>query len=115
MDRELVAEARGLIAACSDRADVAAAVRTTDGQTFTGVNLQHESGGACAEIVALARARGASVSPPAVLVAARADGVVTPCGRCRQVLWDRFAGTLTVVPLNDRLVKVDVAHLLPLP
>ncbi len=114
-ERDLVNEVRGLILACSDGVNVAAAVRTVVGETFTAVNLQHETGGACAEIVALARARGESRSPPALLVAARVDGVVTPCGRCRQVLQDRFPTTLTVIQLDDRLVKVTIGRLLPLP
>ncbi len=53
-ERDLVNEVRGRILACSDRANVAAAVRTVVGETFTAVNLQHETGGARAEIVALA-------------------------------------------------------------
>ena len=69
---------------------VGAALRFADGAIVTGTNVENASYGLslCAETVAVAKAlaegrRGGLVE---VAVAASGEGVVTPCGRCRQVL-----------------------------
>jgi cytidine deaminase len=69
---------------------VGAALRFADGAVITGANVENASYGLslCAETVAAAKAlsegrRGGLVE---VAVAASGPGVVTPCGRCRQVL-----------------------------
>jgi len=69
---------------------VGAALRFADGTIVTGTNVENASYGLslCAETVAVARAlgegrRGGLVE---VAVTGSGDGVVTPCGRCRQVL-----------------------------
>ena len=69
---------------------VGAALRFADGAVITGCNVENASYGLslCAETVAVAKAfnegrRGGLVE---VAVTASGDDVVTPCGRCRQVL-----------------------------
>lgn len=69
---------------------VGAALRFADGSVITGCNVENASYGLslCAETVAVAKAfgegrRGGLVE---VAVTASGDDVVTPCGRCRQVL-----------------------------
>jgi cytidine deaminase len=69
---------------------VGAALRFADGTVVTGSNVENASYGLslCAETVAVAKAfnqgrRGGLVE---VAVTASGDDVVTPCGRCRQVL-----------------------------
>ena len=69
---------------------VGAALECKDGRIFRGCNVENASYGLslCAETVAVAKAlaegrRGGLVE---VAVAASGEGVVTPCGRCRQVL-----------------------------
>jgi cytidine deaminase len=69
---------------------VGAALRFADGTVITGSNVENASYGLalCAATVAVARAfndgrRGGLVE---VAVTASGDGMVTPCGRCRQVL-----------------------------
>ena len=69
---------------------VGAALRFADGTVVTGCNVENASYGLslCAETVAVAKAfgegrRGGLVE---VAVTASGDDVVTPCGRCRQVL-----------------------------
>ena len=69
---------------------VGAALRFADGAVITGSNVENASYGLslCAETVAAAKAfnegrRGGLVE---VAVTASGDDVVTPCGRCRQVL-----------------------------
>ena len=74
---------------------VGAALRFADGSVVTGSNVENASYGLslCAETVAVAKAfcdgrRGGLVE---VAVTASADAVVTPCGRCRQVLHELAA------------------------
>ena len=69
---------------------VGAALRFADGTVLTGCNVENASYGLslCAETVAVARALGEGRRAGLVEVAVVASGpdVVTPCGRCRQVL-----------------------------
>ena len=97
-DGELIAAAR----AAAEQAyapyshfRVGAALGFADGAVVTGANVENASYGLslCAETVAVARAladgrRGGLV---AVAVAASGPGIVTPCGRCRQVLHELAA------------------------
>jgi cytidine deaminase len=69
---------------------VGAALRFADGTVVTGCNVENASYGLslCAETVASAKALGAGRRGGLVAVAVASSGpdVVTPCGRCRQVL-----------------------------
>jgi cytidine deaminase len=69
---------------------VGAALRFADGSVITGSNVENASYGLslCAETVAVARAfnEGRRSGLVEVAVTASGDDVVTPCGRCRQVL-----------------------------
>ncbi len=71
---------------------VGAALRFADGTTVTGGNVENASYGLslCAETVAVAKAfaEGRRGGLEAVAVTASGDGLVTPCGRCRQVLFE---------------------------
>ncbi|KAL1849864.1 hypothetical protein Daus18300_013121 [Diaporthe australafricana] len=95
----LVAAAHATIAKVVDPHDskthqVGAAALSADGHTiFTGVNVSHFNGGPCAELVVLGAAAAGGCSAPGMLthmVAVRDDGVnvLSPCGRCRQVMLD---------------------------
>ena len=90
---ELIAAARAAQAnayAPHSQFFVGAALRFVDGAVVTGCNVENASYGLslCAETVAVAKAfgegrRGGLVE---VAVTASAEDIVTPCGRCRQVL-----------------------------
>ncbi|MEO6041482.1 MAG: cytidine deaminase [Croceibacterium sp.] len=90
---DLIAAARGALNhayAPYSKFRVGAALRFADGAVVTGSNVENASYGLslCAETVAVAKAlaegrRGGLVE---VAVAASGPEVVTPCGRCRQVL-----------------------------
>lgn len=92
-DEALIAAARAAAVhsyAPYSRFAVGAALRFADGRVVTGTNVENASYGLalCAETVAVAKAmadgvRGGLVS---VAVTGSGDDVVTPCGRCRQVL-----------------------------
>ena len=69
---------------------VGAALRFADGAVVTGSNVENASYGLslCAETVAVAKAMAEGRRGGLVEVAVTSSGpdVVTPCGRCRQVL-----------------------------
>ena len=69
---------------------VGAALRFADGSVVTGANVENASYGLalCAETVAVARAMADGIRGglEAVAVTGPGDEVITPCGRCRQVL-----------------------------
>lgn len=102
MEQQLVAAARDAMKnahAPYSRFAVGAAVRLIDGSIVTGSNFENASYGLslCAETVALAaaNAQGRLADVEAIAMAGgviEADGricgheVITPCGRCRQVI-----------------------------
>lgn len=93
----------------------AAAARTADGRVFTGVNVYHFTGGPCAEVVVIGAAATQGVTELETIVAVgdRGRGVLPPCGRCRQVLFDYFPDLRVVVGPMDALRVVPVRDLLP--
>jgi len=82
---------------------VASAAISSDGRIFTGMNVHHFAGGACAETVALGNAaanRAADQLTHIVAVGNRNRGVIPPCGRCRQMLLDMCPG-ISVVMVDE--------------
>ena len=92
---------------------VSAAVRTTDGDVVTGVNLAHFTGGPCAEVVALANVVTAGAKAQTI-VAVSANSMLAPCGRCRQILIDYWPEVRVLVPADDgKPMAVTIKELLP--
>lgn len=68
-------------------ASVAAAILTTSGRTYTGVCVSVSCGiGFCAEHAAVAEMLKARETQVEAIVAVCADGILAPCGRCRELL-----------------------------
>jgi cytidine deaminase len=113
----LVEAARLLIRAHGDGEihTVAAAVLDEDDRIHVGLNLYHFTGGPCAELVALAVARGAGARAPQLIVAVgdAGRGVLSPCGRDRQVLADHHPDIHVVVPAGEGHQVVPIGDLLP--
>jgi len=68
---------------------VGAAALTDSGEVVTGVNVENASFGLtfCAEVSLIGKAMTDGLGRPVALVATDSDGnVLTPCGRCRQIL-----------------------------
>lgn len=89
---------------------VGAAIVTTDGTIFTGVNVENSSFGAtnCAERTALFSAVTAGYRDfEAIFIASNLSGkAVFPCGICRQVLAD-FNPKMRVILVNSETKKVE--------
>ena len=108
MDEELIQAASSLVNARTDDANhtTAAAARTGKGLIVTGMNVFHFTGGPCAELDA-----GELVEIVAVGDGGR--GILSPCGRCRQVLSDLYPDLCVIVSTGDSAQSVPVAEPLP--
>ncbi|MEU5908093.1 cytidine deaminase [Micromonospora sp. NPDC047467] len=106
-DRALVQAATAVakLRCRSQHHTVASAARTGDGRVFTGVNVHHETGGACAELVVIGTAatQGVTELETIVTVADRGREVVAPCDRCQAVLRDHFPSLRVIVGPMDAL------------
>ena len=96
---------------------VGAALLTADGKIFRGCNVENASYGltVCAERVALLSAIAAGERAfRAVAVVTDAEEPATPCGPCRQLLWE-YAGDIPVTLSNlDGVVRTfRLSELLP--
>jgi len=126
-DKRLIAAARAAIKRCyrDDWQEVGAALRTRSGKIFTGVNLDAYLGrmAVCAEAVALGRAvvdLGDAGIDTIVAVRHPPPGekdqtiaVVSPCGACRELIFDYDRKARVIVP-NGKLPRVvSIADLLP--
>ncbi len=98
---------------------VGAALETPDGSIITGCNIENASYGLtlCAERVAMYAALAAGHRRfRRIAVVADAKIPATPCGPCRQILWE-FGGDLEVIVANLRREtgRYRLADLYPLP
>ena len=126
-DRELIEAACAAIKQRyrNDWQEVGAALRTRDGRIFTGVNLDAYLGrmAVCAEAVALGKVvtdlgeRGihtiVAVRHPPPEEADQRIAVVSPCGACRELIWDYDREARVIVPGNGDATVVPIADLLP--
>ena len=104
---------------------VGAALRTRSGRIFTGVNLDANLGrmAICAEAVALGRAvTEAGETGIETIVAVRHSDptepdqtihVVSPCGSCRELIWDYDRNARVIVPAADGAAVAAIDELIP--
>ena len=126
-DKELIAAATAAIKLRyrDDWQEVGAALRTRSGKIFTGVNLDAYLGrmAVCAEAVALGRAFvDLGDDGIAMIVAVRHPppgakdqtiSVVSPCGACRELIFDYDPNARVIVPNGKSPSVVAIAQLLP--
>ena len=126
-DRELIAAARDAIRQRyrNDWQEVGAALRTRDGRVVTGVNIDAYLGrmAVCAEAVAIGRAiTEAGDQGIETIVAVRhpepadkdqAIVVVSPCGSCRELIWDYDRNARVIVPGANGPAIAAIGELLP--
>jgi len=121
-DDALIEAARGARAqalAAFSHFKVGAALETTDGRIITGCNIENATYGLtiCAERVAMFKALSEGHRRfTRIAVVADTDEPTSPCGPCRQILWE-FGGNLEVILANLREEKGRhfLQDLLPLP
>ena len=126
-DQELVAAATAAIKSRyrDDWQEVGAALRTRAGKIYTGVNLDAYLGrmAVCAEAVALGRAvvdigdagieTIVAVRHPPPEQKDQAITVVSPCGACRELIFDYDRNARVIVPNGKKPAVVPIADLLP--
>jgi len=98
---------------------VGAALRDDAGRTWTGANVENASYtlGLCAERVAIFHAltHGGRGFTEVVVVTDTAVPT-SPCGACRQILWEFARGATVVMVARGGVTKIaTVADLVPLP
>ncbi|MFZ2089718.1 MAG: cytidine deaminase [Desulfobaccales bacterium] len=97
---------------------VGAAVLTAKGQVFSGGNVENASYGLtlCAERAAIAQAvaeEGADMQIRAIAVVSDRPGPFSPCGACRQVIFEFGPEALVIFPGEEGLLEVPISELLP--
>jgi len=126
-DRELIAAATAAIKLRyrDDWQEVGAALRTRSGQVFTGVNLDAYLGrmAVCAEAIALGRAfvdlgddgidTIVAVRHPPPEQKDQSVAVVSPCGACRELIFDYDPQARVIVPNGRSAAAVRISDLLP--
>src|SRR6185503_18781372 len=102
---DLIAEAtkaRENAAAAYSKYKVGAALRTKAGKVYRGCNVENATYGltVCAERVALLSAIAAGERQfDAIAVVTQSDEPGTPCGPCRQLMWE-YCGDIPVTIAN---------------
>lgn len=96
---------------------VGAALLTTGGEIFTGCNIENASYGLtmCAERVAIFKAVSEGNGEfQKIVVAADTDELTTPCGACRQLIWE-FCGDVEIVltNLDGKIETLRMSELFP--
>jgi cytidine deaminase len=112
IDQKLIDEAklaRENAAAPFSKFKVGAALRTKGGKVFRGCNVENCSYGltVCAERVALLSALAAGEREfDAIVVITQSDEPSTPCGPCRQLMWE-YCGDIDVALTNLAGQRID--------
>ena len=108
-----------------DWQEVGAALRTRSGKVFTGVSLDAYLGrmAICAEAVALGQAITIAGETGIEMIVAvrhpppeeqdRAIAVVSPCGACRELIWDYDRNARVIVPGSNGPESVSIGELIP--
>lgn len=118
-DRELIQAAREAISKNYDNIDflhtVGAALRTTDGRIYVGVNV-YSLHGACAEQIALGTAITNGEREFSAVVAVRGphgEEILPPCGNCCQILKDYAPDCEVILSETDDGMKAKMSEVLP--
>ncbi len=126
-DQELVAAARDAIRQRyrNDWQEVGAALRTRDGRIVTGVNIDAYLGrmAVCAEAVAIGRSITETGNTGIETIVAvrhpkpdetdQSIAIVSPCGSCREIIYDYDANARVIVPNGNDAGVASIAELLP--
>lgn len=101
-----------------ERHTVGAAVLCSSGKTYAGVNVESCGYGPCAEPIAIGMAISQGEREFTTIVAIGGWDtrypLLSPCGNCRQLLWDYSPQVMVLLQKDDKLIKVRIGDLLPL-
>lgn len=97
---------------------VSAVLLASDGQVFTGVNIENASFGLtnCAERTAIFKAVSEGITDfSEIIIYGETEKPISPCGACRQVMAEFFDKDLkvTLVAKDQSTVEMTVGELLP--
>ena len=124
-DRELIEAAEEVLRKNyrPERHTVGAAVRCQSGNIYAGVNVESCGYGPCAEPIAIGAAFSNGERKIEAMVAVCRSGpdggsedefaVLSPCGNCRQLLFDYAPDAKVIYTENGELKKARAADLLP--
>ena len=118
-DRKLIAAATAVLRRCHrpGRHSVGAAVLCPSGRTYTGVNVEACGYGPCAEPVAIGAAfsHGETEITAVAAVGMRRGKLVllSPCGNCRQLIFDYSPDAMVLYSVNGAVHKATASELLP--
>jgi len=119
--RELIDTARSLVTEMdfgegNSAGGVGAAVRTVDGNIYTGVCIDLGSGlGFCAEVSAIAQMVANRETQIDTIVAVTFEGILPPCGRCRETMRQIDPRNLDCTVITNESTDVKLRDLLPSP
>lgn len=118
---ELIDTARRLVGAYQlSNADflagsVACALVTTQGNVYTGINIDVACGiGFCAEHSAISEMLKHRETEIEMIVATRSSAVIPPCGRCRELMYQVDARNLNTKVLVSKEQWMTLDKLLPM-
>jgi cytidine deaminase len=126
-DKELIEAARVAIARRyrDEWQEVGAALRTRDGRIITGVNIDAYLGrmAVCAEAIAIGRSITetgdagidtiVAVRHPEPTEADQTIRIVSPCGSCREIIYDYDPQARVIVPDGNGATVMSIGILLP--
>jgi cytidine deaminase len=118
-DRELIDAAVAVLRRCyrKGRHTVGAAVRCPSGKVYVGVNVEACGYGPCAEPIAIGAAFSNGEGEITSIVAVKRRGrryvVLSPCGNCRQLVFDYSPEAAVLYSHNGRVYRAAARDLLP--
>jgi cytidine deaminase len=118
-DEKLIEAARKTLRAAylPGRHTVGSAVLCPSGRVYVGVNVEACGYGPCAEPIAIGAAFTAGERRLAKIVAVcKVDDdypVLSPCGNCRQLVFDYSPEAMVILDVDGKVVKTEARNLLP--
>jgi cytidine deaminase len=101
-----------------ERHTVGAAVLCASGKIYAGVNVESCGYGPCAEPIAIGMAISQGEREFVTIVAVGGGNtdylVMSPCGNCRQLLWDYAPKVSVLLNNSGKLIKVGISDLIPI-
>lgn len=117
-DNKLIEIARELISKRfkEDYHHIAATLRTTSGNIFSGVHVEAYIGRitVCGEAIAIgAAATGGDTEIDTIVAVNELGEIVSPCGMCRELISDYSKNAKVIIVRDGKPVKVNISELLP--